>query len=556
MKAFAALYQALDRTTSSRQKVAAMTAYLKTATPEDAAWAVYFLSGGKIKRLLPTAHLRAYVLRQTGLPVWLFEECYQTVGDLAETIALLLPNEQTVRETGLNEWVTEGLLPLQSLDDEARANELDRLLAGWDADTRFICLKFITSGFRVGVSRLLVTRALAQHTGLAVTQMAQRMVGYLNSRERPNRERFQALTADRDEDLQAIEPGQPYPFFLAQSLTQQEDSLTALWAQADQWQAEWKWDGIRAQIVCRHGQVWLWSRGEELISEQFPDLCEAAQQLATGTVLDGEILVWHPDQDNPESFASLQKRLGRKRITDSVKRDYPVVFMAYDLLEQGGLDCRDQALSDRRKRLSDLLATQTSSGEAPLKVDLRLKLSPTLAIENEQQARQLHAKAREVRAEGLMIKALSSHYGVGRTRQAGLWFKWKLDPLTVDAVLIYAQRGHGRRASLYTDYTFAVWDDSLPGPTRTLVPVAKAYSGLTDKEIKQIDAILRKSTIESFGPVRQVKPTLVFEIGFEGILPSARHKSGVALRFPRMLRWRVDKPVDEADTLKTLKALL
>lgn len=547
MKAFAALYQALDRTTSSRQKVAAMTAYLHTVSPEDAAWAVYFLAGGKIKRLLPTAHLRAYVLRQTGLPLWLFEECYQTVGDLAETIALLLPNEHTERETGLNQWVTEGLLPLQSLNDEARANELDRLLAGWDADTRFICLKFITGGFRVGVSRLLVTRALAQYTGLAVTQMAQRMVGYLNSREHPSRERFLALTADRDEDLKAIEPGQPYPFFLAQSLTQQEEAISALWTQADQWQAEWKWDGIRAQIVCRHDQVWLWSRGEELISEQFPDLLESAQQLPSGTVLDGEILVWHPDQDTPESFASLQKRLGRKRVNDSFKRDYPVVFMAYDLLEQGGLDCRDQSLSERRTHLIDLLSLNT---------DPRLKLSPTLVIENEQQARQHHIKAREIRAEGLMIKSLSSQYGVGRTRQAGLWFKWKLDPLTVDAVLIYAQRGHGRRASLYTDYTFAVWDDSAPGTARTLVPIAKAYSGLTDKEIKQIDAILRKSTVESFGPVRQVEPTLVFEIGFEGILPSARHKSGVALRFPRMLRWRVDKPVEEADTLKTLKALL
>jgi len=547
MKAFAALYQALDRTTSSRKKIAAIAAYLDTVAPEEAAWAVYFLAGGKIKRLLPTAYLRAYVLRQTDLPHWLFEECYETVGDLAETIALLLPQSRTVRDTPLNEWVTEGLLPLQSLGEEERASELDRLLDGWDSDTRFICLKFITGGFRVGVSRLTVTRALAQHTGLAVTQMAQRMVGYLNNRQNPSATRYQALVADRDEDLKAIEPGQPYPFFLAQPLGQETDALNALWAESNRWQVEWKWDGIRAQIVCRHGEVWLWSRGEDLITEQFPELSEMAQVLPAGTVLDGEILVWHEGQFISASFASLQKRLGRKRLTEAFKRDYPVVFMAYDLLEHEGLDCREEPLQIRRERLVNL------SGAHP---DSRLKLSPVVAVDDAEQASCEQATAREARVEGLMIKALDSQYGVGRTRQAGLWFKYKLDPLTVDAVLIYAQRGHGRRASLYTDYTLAVWDDATPGAPRTLVPIAKAYSGLMDKEIKQIDAILRKSTIESFGPVKRVEPTLVFELGFEGILPSPRHKSGVALRFPRLLRWRIDKPVQEADSLVTLKALL
>ena len=547
MKAFATLYQALDRTTSSRKKIAAIVAYLNTAAPEDAAWAVYFLAGGKIKRLLPTAFLRAYALRQSGLPPWLFEECYETVGDLAETIALLLPNTETVRDTPLNEWITEGLLPLQSLGEEGRASELDQLLEGWDSDSRFICLKFITGGFRVGVSRLTVTRALAEHTDLAVTQMAQRMVGYLNNRHHPSATRYQALVADRDEDLKAIEPGQPYPFFLAQPLSQQADALADLWVQSDQWQVEWKWDGIRAQIVCRHGQVWLWSRGEELISEQFPELCEMAQGLPAGTVLDGEILVWHSEQLIPASFASLQKRLGRKRLSEAFKREYPAVFMAYDLLEHEGLDCREQPLQLRRQRLVNVLATHP---------DARLKLSPVVEVTGVEQARLQQAKARQARVEGLMIKALSSRYGVGRTRQAGLWFKYKLEPLTIDAVLIYAQRGHGRRASLYTDYTLAVWDDAGPDAPRTLVPVAKAYSGLTDKEIKQIDGILRKSTIESFGPVKRVEPTLVFELGFEGILPSPRHKSGVALRLPRLLRWRIDKPVEEADSLDTLKALL
>lgn len=548
MRAFAELYQALDRTTSSRLKVAAMVEYFAAAAEDDAAWAVYFLAGGKIKRLLPIAQLRAYAQRQTGLPVWLFEECYQTVGDLAETIALLLPPPSTNRDTGLHWWVTQGLLPLQLLGDEQRADAIDQLLDGWDANTRFVCLKLITGGFRVGVSRLLVTRALAQFTDLPVTQMAQRMMGYFSGSGHPNADRYRALIADRDEDLQAIEPGQPYPFFLAQPLARDDPQLQDVLGAPQAWQMEWKWDGIRAQLVCRHGQVWLWSRGEELISEQFPELCEAAKSLDNGTVLDGEILVWHADQTVPASFAALQKRLGRKRLSETMKRDYPVVFMAYDLLEIRGRDCRAQSLSERRQALGGLITNIVSQ--------VPFKLSPVVQAQTAEQALAYHAQARARRAEGLMIKACSSQYGVGRTRQAGLWYKWKLDPMSIDAVLIYAQRGHGRRASLYTDYTFAVWDESTPAGQRTLVPVAKAYSGLTDKEIKQIDAILRQSTLESFGPVRRVEPTLVFEIGFEGILPSARHKSGVALRFPRMLRWRIDKPVQEADTLATLKALL
>ena len=548
MRAFADLYQALDRTTSSRLKVAAMVAYFGHVKADDAAWAVYFLAGGKLKRLLPIAHLRAYAQRQTGLPIWLFEECYQTVGDLAETIALLLPAPQTERDTGLSQWVTECLLPLQSLDDVQRSSALDQLLDGWDADTRFICLKLITGGFRVGVSRLLVTRALAQLTELPATQIAQRMMGYFSAREHPNGDRYRALIADGDVDYQAIEPGQPYPFFLAQPLAREDSQLQDILNAPESWQMEWKWDGIRAQLVCRHGAIWLWSRGEELISEQFPELCEAAKSFADGTVLDGEILVWHPERDVPASFADLQKRLGRKRLSDAIKRDYPVVFMAYDLIEEKGTDCRSQMLSQRRLALQTLIS---SHGEPTV-----FKLSPVVDVQDRDQAMAHHAQARDQRAEGLMIKARSSQYGVGRTRQAGLWFKWKLDPMSIDAVLIYAQRGHGRRASLYTDYTFAVWDDSASPGEPLLVPVAKAYSGLTDKEIKQIDAILRQSTVESFGPVRRVEPTLVFEIGFEGILPSSRHKSGVALRFPRMLRWRMDKPVDQADTLATLKALL
>lgn len=545
MRRFAELYQALDSTTSSRSKTDCMAAYFTKADAADAAWAVYFLAGGKLKRLIPTQDLRSYAQAQTQMPQWLFEASYQSVGDLAETITLVLPAGQCTRDDSLHAWVETALLPLRHVAPDQRIVQLQQALDGWDSDTRFVCLKLLTGGFRVGVSRLLVTRALAQATGLPATLMAQRLVGYLASQSEPNAAAFMALT-NTDEGA-VISPGQPYPFFLAQSVQGDANELQTELGAIDQWQLEYKYDGIRAQLVKRDSQAWLWSRGEELINEQFPELIEAAQALPDGTVLDGEILVWHGDAQTPAPFAELQKRLGRKQVTARVLTEHPAIFMAYDLLELQGQDCRDQSLRWRRTQLEHQHVSM---------FDARLRVSPLQLANHWCEALALQQSAREHRTEGLMIKALESRYGIGRTKAAGLWFKFKLEPLSIDAVLIYAQKGHGRRANLYTDYTFAVWHQSDPFAAPTLVPVAKAYSGLTDEEFRQVDAIIKKSTLESFGPVRRVDPKLVFEIGFEGLMPSTRHKSGVALRFPRMLRWRTDKPIEEADTLDQLKALL
>ncbi len=545
MNRFAQLYQALDDTTSSRSKTAIMAAYFSQADAADAAWAVYFLAGGKLKRLIAAAQLRAYAQEQTQMPEWLFEASYQNVGDLAETITLVLPPTECTRTDSLHEWVENELLPLRTQSPDERLIRLQHALAGWDALTRFVCLKLMTGGFRVGVSRLLVTRALAQVTSLPATVMAQRLVGYLAGQHEPQATRYLALINASEQATML--PGQPFPFFLAQSVQGDANVLQATLGEVSNWQLEFKYDGIRAQVVKRAAQVWLWSRGEELIGDQFPDLIEAAQALPDGLVLDGEILVWHDQADQPAPFAELQKRLGRNQVSARLLAQYPVIFMVYDLLECQGQDCRDWPLARRRERLERELGAVLSP---------RWRVSPVQRAASWHDAVQLQQSACEYRTEGLMIKALDSRYGVGRTRASGLWFKYKLEPRSIDAVLIYAQKGHGRRANLYTDYTFALWHQPSAEAAPVLVPVAKAYSGLTDEEFRQVDAIIKKSVVESFGPVRRVEPKLVFEIGFEGVMLSTRHKSGVALRFPRMLRWRTDKPIEQANTLDQLKSFL
>jgi DNA ligase-1 len=546
MKAFAALYRALDATTSSLGKQAALQAYLAQATPRDAAWAVYFLAGGKPRQIVPVKLLRELAQQAAGLPEWLFIECYEAVGDLAETISLLLPAPDAPVELGLATWVEEHLLPLRGQPPQTQAEALQAQWQVLEAADRLVYFKLITGAFRVGVSRLQVTQALAAHAALDPKRVAQRLMGYTHIGARPGAADFEALIApESDSEQRRATSGQPYPFFLAHPYNEPLPSMPDTLGPIGGWQVEWKWDGIRAQVVRRAGQAWLWSRGEELVSDRFPELMTMAQALPDGTVLDGEIVVWREGLVQP--FAELQKRIGRKTLSARLLKDLPVVLLAYDLLEWQGQDLRAQPLS-ARQALLDTLLQQTGHPQ--------LLPSPRLVAPDWADLARQREAARSMGVEGMMLKALDSHYGVGRTKASGVWWKWKIDPLSVDAVLIYAQRGHGRRASLYSDYTFAVWDGEPGTPERRLVPFAKAYSGLTDAEMARVDAIIRKTTIESFGPVRSVKPTLVFELGFEGIARSSRHKSGIAVRFPRMLRWREDKPVDEADTLDNLRALL
>ncbi|AYQ87615.1 MULTISPECIES: ATP-dependent DNA ligase [Burkholderia] len=553
MKRFAALYAALDATTSTQVKLEALVAYFSAAEPEDAAWASYFLAGGKPRQSVPTRLLAQCARDRAGLPDWLFEESYQAVGDLAETIAHVLPPATRASSLGLAQWIETRVLTLRGSEPEVLR---ERLVGYWDEldwSERFLLTKLIGGGFRVGVSRQLVVRALAAVAGVDHKRIAQRMVGWTDSRQAPDAARYlrliaaepqgdavAAATATHESDL-----GLPYPFFLAHPLQADPATLGPI----GDWLVEWKWDGIRAQLVKRAGRVWIWSRGEDLLTERFPELAALGEALPDGTVVDGEILAWEPGADTPLPFARLQPRITRKSLSKRVLADSPAALRAYDLLEEGGRDLRTEPLARRRARL-EALAEALPAGEA----GVALRVSPLVEAADWPALAALREQSRARGVEGLMLKQRASMYGVGRTKAAGTWWKWKIDPYAIDAVLLYAQRGHGRRASLYTDFTFAVWDE-VDG-VRTLVPFAKAYSGLTDEEMRQVDAIVRRTTIEKFGPVRSVTPSLVFEIGFEGIQASPRHKSGIAVRFPRMLRWRTDKSIEDADTLAMLKGFL
>ncbi|MFW6852859.1 ATP-dependent DNA ligase [Burkholderia gladioli] len=553
MKRFAALYAALDATTSTQVKLEALIAYFSAAETEDAAWASYFLAGGKPRQSVPTRLLAQCARDRAGLPDWLFEESYQAVGDLAETIAHVLPPATRASSLGLAQWIETRVLTLRGSEPEALR---ERLVGYWDEldwSERFLLTKLIGGGFRVGVSRQLVVRALAAVAGVDHKRIAQRMVGWTDSRQAPDAARYlrliaaepqgdavAAATATHESDL-----GLPYPFFLAHPLQADPATLGPI----GDWLVEWKWDGIRAQLVKRAGRVWIWSRGEDLLTERFPELAALGEALPDGTVVDGEILAWEPGADTPLPFARLQPRITRKSLSKRVLADSPAALRAYDLLEEGGRDLRTEPLARRRARL-EALAEALPASEA----GVALRVSPLVEAVDWPALAALREQSRARGVEGLMLKQRASMYGVGRTKAAGTWWKWKIDPYAIDAVLLYAQRGHGRRASLYTDFTFAVWDE-VDG-VRTLVPFAKAYSGLTDEEMRQVDAIVRRTTIEKFGPVRSVTPSLVFEIGFEGIQASPRHKSGIAVRFPRMLRWRTDKSIEDADTLAMLKGFL
>ena len=544
MKRFVALYLALDASTSTLAKVAALKRYLAEAPARDAAWAVYLLAGGTPRRAVPTAELRTLACEAAGLPEWLFEAGYAATGDLAEAIAYVLPDPVDRLDEPLADWMTERILPLRALDATARREAVLAAWQGLSADERFMFVKLVGGGFRVGVSKLLVQRALAEWSGADAAGVAQRMMGYTDIDTPPTAERFQALVA---EEASGARGGQPYPFFLAHPLPGEP---TATLGGRSDWLAEWKYDGIRAQVVKREGQVWIWSRGEELVTERFPEVALEAATWPDGTVVDGELLAWRHGEPVPAPFALLQKRIGRTKLSKAILAEAPVRLLAYDLLESGGEDRRSEPLHRRRERLEAL----------------GIAVSPLVNGADWADLASAREGSRERRVEGLMLKHRDSAYGIGRTGSA--WWKWKIAPLSVDAVLVYAQAGHGRRANLYTDYSFAVWSrapadaaeaaaalDGAAGELQ-LVPFAKAYSGLTDEEIRQVDRVVRQTTVEKFGPVRRVRPTLVFELGFEGIQASTRHRSGIAVRFPRMLRLRQDKPLWEADSIDTLRALM
>jgi DNA ligase 1 len=535
MQRFTQLFQAIDATTSLNEKVRSLQAYFQAADPADGVWALYLLLGKTRRRTVTARVLRQVFLEISDLPPWLFQDCYAQVGDSAEVIALLLRDtplpagEEPSLTTPLplHQWMEVQIPRAKAVETEAERRDL--IVSWWAAldNTEILVLnKILTGAFRVGVSEKLVIRGLAAATGLSEAVLAHRLMGDFT----PTVEFYTALISP---EASQNAPSQPYPFFLATPL----DAAKFQTEDFARWQAEWKWDGIRAQVIKRADQVFIWSRGEDLITPQFPELEAMMATFPNGLVLDGEILCWQDGR--PLSFNHLQKRLGRKKVSKKVMADNPVHFIAYDLLEYGGVDLRQKDWCDRTHSLTTLLAVHSAPN---------LHQSTPLPFTSWAELGELRENSRQQGAEGLVVKAIDSPYLVGRKR--GYWWKYKVDPMSLDAVLIYAQAGSGKRANLFTDYTFALWQGD------TLVPFAKAYSGLDNAEINELDQWIRRHTTERFGPVRSVEPLQVFEIGFEGIAPSTRHKSGISVRFPRILRWRKDKPVAEADTLESAQTLL
>jgi DNA ligase-1 len=525
MKSFAALYAALDQTTKTNAKIQAMVSYFERAEAKDSIWAIALLTGRRPKRPIRTPDLKMWATELAGIPFWLFEESYAVVGDLAETISLLVPLRESTSEKPLHVLMHEIL----ELPEQSDAEKKEWLYTTWQTfspDELFVFNKLITGSFRVGVSQQLVFKALARTYSLDDKVVAHKLMGSWL----PHTSDLQQLLLG---DTASSDHSRPYPFYLAYQLDVDLETLGSI----DEWLIERKYDGIRGQIIVREGHIHVWSRGEELMTDKFIELGTLREILPDGTVLDGEIL---PVKDGRIlSFNEMQKRIGRKNVSKKTLQEVPLCMMCYDLLELNGEDLRIRPMAERRRLLEELIAQH----HTPL-----LQLSPVLHCESWAQLDILRNESKLLGCEGLMLKRKDSVYETGRRR--GSWWKWKVDPYTVDAVLIYAQSGHGRRANLFTDYTFAVWDNG------ELVPFAKAYSGLTDKEIVEVDSWIKRNTLEKFGPVRSVKAELVFEIAFEGINESPRHKSGIALRFPRILRWRKDKTKEEINTKADLLQLL
>lgn len=536
MKAFAQLFLSLDETNKTNEKVKVLKDYFNCVPDTDKMHMLALFTGRKPKRIINSTQIRTWAIEASNIPQWLFEESYHVVGDLAETMALLMPQSDQSSNKTLTEWIAE----LNLLGDKTEEERKVWLLESWamlDSQERFVFNKLLTGSFRVGVSQNLVIKALSDISNLDAATLTHRIMGNWV----PETYRYEQLIQEQGA---ADDISRPYPFFLAYPIQETsekqksaEEIQNAL-GDAENWQAEWKWDGIRAQMIKRDGKIFIWSRGEDLSTEKFPELHPFLNALPDGTVIDGEILSFQ--NGLPMPFNVLQTRIGRKNISKKILEESPVAVIAYDCLEFKGEDIRYKTQSERREILESLQSA-TPYPEV-------FNISALIDFNTWDELAQIRERSRAMIAEGIMLKRKSATYQVGRRR--GDWWKWKIDPLSVDAVMIYAQKGHGRRADLYTDYTFAVWDGDK------LVPFAKAYSGLTDAEINKVDYFIKRNTLEKFGPVRTVKPELVFEIGFEGINKSTRHKSGIALRFPRILRWRHDKPKEEADTLDSLRALL
>lgn len=525
MKEFAHLFTSLDQTNKTKDKIEALTVFFQSAPSQDKVWALALFTGRRPKRTVKTSLIRNWALEASNLPLWLFNESYQAAGDLADTISLILPESESSHEKTLTEWINF-INDLGNLTDEEKKISILEAWKQLSKIEKFVWVKLVTGNFRIGVSLSLVIQALDKQLKIDRNIIAHRLMGDWD----PFTVTFDDLIYNHSDNN---DHSKPYPYCLAYALD--ENTLSKM-GSPEEWSAEWKWDGIRSQLIKRNNEIFLWTRGEELVTKNFPEITNFASQVPDGTVLDGEILPY--SENHPLPFGILQTRIGRKNLTEKVLKEAPVVFMAYDVLEWEGQDYRQEEFQQRRIVLRELKSKLNAAA---------FLFSPEVSFSSWEELKNLKDEARKFYAEGFMLKKKNSIYHVGRKR--GDWFKWKADPFSADGVLVYAQKGHGKRAGLFTDYTFAVWENN------ELVPFAKAYSGLTDEEIREVDRYVKKNTKERFGPVRTVPPAMVFEIGFEGIQKSSRHKSGIAVRFPRILRWRKDKKASEADSLDNLKKL-
>jgi len=532
MRGFAALIKTLDSTNKTNVKVQALTDYFLAATNEDKVWTIAILSHRRPPRPVNTTLLREWASELANIPLWLFEDSYHIVGDLAETIALIVPSSKIATEKTLTQFLEE-MIALKRKSDEEKKEYLFENWKVLDYYERFVFTKLITGGFRIGVSQKLMTRALAKATEIDEDILAYKLMGNWD----PNEISFQELILEENASDYL---SKPYPFYLAYAIEGEPEDL----GDVSQWSAEHKWDGIRSQVILRNNELFVWSRGEELVTDKYPEFNEFIGKIPNGTVIDGEILPYINGQIG--SFNDLQTRIGRKSVSKALLKKVPVMLKAYDILEWNGKDIRDLPFSERREILENLYQTLTN-------LEISFQLSETMHFKTWEEVATERTRSREMSSEGLMLKRKDSPYLVGRKK--GDWWKWKVDPLTIDAVLTYAMRGHGRRSNLFTDYTFALWKENDEGE-KELVTFAKAYSGLTDAEFRKVDAWIKRNTLERFGPVRSVTPQHVFEIAFEGIALSKRHKSGVATRFPRILRWRKDKSIHEANSLEDLKLMI
>ncbi|WP_276169191.1 ATP-dependent DNA ligase [Zobellia alginiliquefaciens] len=532
MRGFAALIKTLDSTNKTNVKVQALTEYFLVATDKDKVWTIAILSHRRPPRPVNTTLLREWASELANIPLWLFEESYHIVGDLAETIALIVPSSKSSTEKTLTQFLEEMIALKKKTDEDKKAY----LFKNWkvlDYYERFVFTKLITGGFRIGVSQKLMTRALARATEIDEDILAYKLMGNWD----PNKITFQELVLEENESDYL---SKPYPFYLAYAIEDEPEDL----GEVKQWSAEHKWDGIRSQVILRNDELFVWSRGEELVTDKYPEFNLFINKIPNGTVIDGEILPYIDNQIG--TFNNLQTRIGRKTVSKALLNKVPVILKAYDILEWNGEDIRNLAFTERRAILEKLYDNLETT-------ELPLHLSETMHFNSWDEVANERKRSRKMFSEGLMLKRKDSPYLVGRKK--GDWWKWKVDPLTIDAVLTYAMRGHGRRSNLFTDYTFALWNENEAGE-KELVTFAKAYSGLTDAEFRKVDAWIKRNTLERFGPVRSVTPHHVFEIAFEGIALSKRHKSGVATRFPRILRWRKDKTIHEANSLNDLKSMI